>query len=109
MKKKVSKVEVIEGPLYEKYGEDSMVVCYDLWIEATVGDIIYRHKHVFRGMGETPEGFACPNFNAKPDAHRLAERVRKRGVVNLKHWIKVFEIPGGKKHNKFTQIFSRDC
>ena len=80
---KVNKVSVVEGNLYEKYGEDSMIVCYDLWVHALVGDKIYTHKHTFKGMTENPDGFACPDYGAKPAAHDLAEKVRARGFINL--------------------------
>jgi len=85
-KSKIHNVSVVEGPLYEKWGEDSMVVCYDLWVEGVIRDRVYRHKHTFKGMTENPDGFPCPNYNAKSDAHNLADRVSLAGYVDTKYW-----------------------
>lgn len=86
-------VNVCEGPLYQMMGEDEMLHVYDLWIEAIIDGDVYYHKHIFKGFVEceVPEdcGGGCfnyPNFNAKSEAERLAERVRKADSINTDHW-----------------------
>lgn len=84
---KIESVEVIEGILYKKWAEDDYIYCYDLVVEALVEGKIYRHNHVFFGAIEDEEtGNWHVNYNAKPDAHKLAERVEKKGIINSKYW-----------------------
>ena len=83
----VSTVDVIEGNVYEVWGEDSKLVVYDCLVQAICDGDIYLHNHTFKGTVEDREGFAHPNFHAKEDAERLANRVADHGFINLDHWV----------------------
>ncbi len=85
---KIKDAGVIEGYLYEVWGEDSKLVVYDLYVQAVDFDgNLYTHRHVFKGyFTDEYEGFNHPNFGAKPEAHRLAQRVRDKGVINPNFW-----------------------
>lgn len=89
---KIEGVEVVEGCLYKKWAEDDYIYCYDLVVDAVVDGKVYRHNMVFFGAVEDENGFWHPNYNAKPEAHRLAERVAKKGIINTKYWEYIREV-----------------
>jgi hypothetical protein len=83
----ISGVEVIQGDLYEVWGEDSKLVVFDTIVQAIVDGDIYHHNHVFKGVVQDPEGFEHPNMNAVNSAKTLANRVSDAGMINTEHWI----------------------
>lgn len=84
---KISDVHVVEGNLYRAVGEDGELILYDCIVEAIVDGDIYHHKHVFRGLGESPDGFAYP-VDAKSLAEKLVSRIIDAGmVIDLEHWV----------------------
>lgn len=84
---KIEGVEVIEGPLYKKWAEDDYIYCYDLVVDAVVDGKVYRHNHVFFGAFCNDEtGNWYVNYNSKSDAHKLADAVAKKGIINSKYW-----------------------
>jgi len=87
MIKTIKEVNVVEGNLYEVWGEDSKLVVFDVLVEAILlnGDIYY-HNHCFKGHVRDEEGFEHPNYYAVVDAKNLADRVKKAGKINLDHW-----------------------
>lgn len=82
----ISTVEVIEGHLYEVWGEDSKLVVYDQFVRVICDGEVWDHIHIFYGTVADREGFHHPNFNAKAEAERLAARVHDRGWIDTKHW-----------------------
>ena len=88
-KMKVSDCGVSEGMLYEVMGEDSLLHCYDLEVSVVDEDGgLWKHRHVFKGcFKDEHDDMMRPNFAAKPEAHRLAERVKKAGYFNPEHWV----------------------
>lgn len=82
----VSSVHAIETDLYEVWGEDSKLVCYDMVVEVIVDGDIYHHKHVFKGCFRDEEGIMRPNMGCKEQAQRLAQRVANHGWINTDHW-----------------------
>ena len=82
----ISSVEVIEGALYEVWGEDSKLIVYDSFVRVICDGDVYDHINIFYGTVTDREGFHHPNFNAKADAERLANRVHDRGSIDTQYW-----------------------
>ena len=87
MKLRVKSVKVIESNLYSRMSEDQEIIVYDLLVTCVGVDYkIYTHKHVFYGCFEDEEGFYRVDFGAKPEAHRLANRVVAKCEIDTAHW-----------------------
>ena len=83
---RISMVTVIEGALYEVWGEDGKLVVFDQFVRVVCDGTVYDHVHMFYGSVETPDGFHVPNYNAKQDAQNLAARVHDAQFINTEHW-----------------------
>ncbi len=81
----------VEGPLYAVQFEDSVGHCYDWSFEASDAD---GKRYILRGYrvegtvrGE--EGCLCPNYQARSQAARFAQRVEERGSIDPALWDKL--------------------
>jgi hypothetical protein len=83
---KVETVDVIEGNLYQRSGECGYIAVCDCIIQAVVeGGKVYRLKHVFIGVEQSPDGFDFP-VNSKAEAEDVLYKIIDRGSINPKHW-----------------------
>jgi hypothetical protein len=81
----------VEGPLYAVQFEDSVGHCYDWSFEARSVDgkrYVLRDHHV-EGTVRGEEGFLCPNYQARGQAERFAQRVEDRGSIDPTLWDEV--------------------
>jgi len=81
----------VKGPLYAVQFEDSIGYCYDWSFEARAVD---GTRHVLRGHRvegtvRSDEGFLCPNYQARGQAERFAQRVEDRGSIDPTLWDEV--------------------
>jgi hypothetical protein len=83
----ISSVEVVEGYLYERMAEDGKIVVYDSFVRAICDGDVYDHEVIFKGaFKDEYEGYYHVDYNAKPNAERLASRVAEAGFINTDHW-----------------------
>lgn len=78
----------IEGPLYAVQFEDSIGHCYDWSFEVRTVDgkcYVLRGYRV-EGSVRGEEGFLCPNYRAREEAERFAQRVADRGSIDPALW-----------------------
>jgi len=87
MKLFVSEVNVIETDLYSRMAEDGEIIVYDCIVRAICDGEVYDHKVIFRGaFKDEYEGYYHVDYNAKKQAHILADRVADVSVINTDHW-----------------------
>jgi hypothetical protein len=96
MKKTLQRITIqsclpVEGPLYAVQFEDSIGHCYDWSFEANTAE---GKRYVLRGYrvegavrGE--EGFLCPNYQAREEASRFAQRIEDHGSIDPALWDEV--------------------
>lgn len=79
-------VFVEEGPLYDVVGEDGMIITFNAWVVAKVGDATYCHEQSFPGHHICEEGWAMCCRSGK-EAEALVEKIKAAGMkINLEHW-----------------------
>jgi hypothetical protein len=83
----------VEGSLYAVQFEDSIGYCYDWSFEARAvdGKRYVLHGHRVEGAVRGEEGFLCPNYQARGQAERFAQRVEDRGSIDPALWDEVPE------------------
>jgi hypothetical protein len=81
-------VEVAEGNLYAKMGEDGELIVFDTTFIAIAADgRRFRHVgHVVKGAIKNPDGFWVANRNYANEARRFVARVEARGFIDLAYW-----------------------
>lgn len=92
-------IQVVEGELYRVSGEDEQLFVFDVEIVANVNgrrfvlrDYVQKGAEFVEFDGESDfGGFYVVNRNAKATAIRFAERIVRRGVIDLAHWDEVEE------------------
>jgi hypothetical protein len=96
MKKTLKRIAIqscsaVEGPLYAVQFEDSVGYCYDWSFEAHAvdGKRYVLRGHRVEGAVRGEEGFLCPNYQAKDQAHRFALRVETRSTIDPALWDEV--------------------
>jgi hypothetical protein len=83
----------VEGPLYAAQFEDSVGHCYD-WsfeVQSVDGKRYILRGYRVEGSVRGEEGFLCPNYQAKGQAQRFAQRVEERGSIDPALWDEVPE------------------
>jgi len=89
----IQSCSAVEGPLYAVHFEDSIGHCYDWSFEASADDgkrYVLRDYRV-EGSVRGEEGFLCPNYQARNEAARFAQRVEDRGSIDPALWDEVPE------------------
>lgn len=94
-----SQIALQQSGLYVVNGEDEPLYVYDTFIVAYVNGKKYelndyvQHGAVYAEYDPEEDygGFWCANRNATYNATRFAERIIKRGVIDLAHWTEVEE------------------
>lgn len=86
----------VEGALYAVAFEDSIGHCYDWSFEARGAD---GKRYVLRGYRiegavRNEEGFLCPDYQARSQAARFAQRVEDRGSIDPALWDEVSDRDG---------------
>ena len=82
----ISGVEVIQGNLYEVWGEDGKLIVYDTFVQVVCDGEVYDHIHMSYGTVTDDHGYHHPNYNAMGDAEKLANRITDAGVIDTKYW-----------------------
>jgi hypothetical protein len=86
MKMKVDSATVVEGPLYEIFGEDEMIVTFNCSVMVEKDGEMLFHKLLYRGHFVDEEGFnRCSHSRAQ--AQELVNRIYDAGlVIDTEHW-----------------------
>jgi hypothetical protein len=101
VKIKAENIGILEGELYAVSGEDETLYVCDVEIAAYIdgkkfvlkGYIQHGATYVEYGSCVDGAGFYVANRGAKAAAARFAERIVRRGEIDLSRWEQVEEVP----------------